>query len=523
MGMTAKDSTASSNAQHGSYRSGFAFGVLSFVAMGTFAVLSTVVLSRIYGVRIIGQFALVSAPVAALWVLSTAKEQAALIKEITGLKPRHPRVTQLFAAVFTFSTGLTIVMSILGMVVSALAFDGPLHNPTLVVPACVNLAGYAIVTNTGWNVDSIFSAFVAGRQLFWVRLHEAISVVAIGAGIGLAWHSVWGLVIGTIGGSLTSLVHRLIVARAFVRMRLSRAEYRIGLRALPGLLRFGLKITPGGIAQGISQQAGIWALAAVGSPLTTIGAYNRAQSIPERLQQVNLRVVEVLYPTLVGRRAKEDGEGFDRALIDSIRYALMGTLLIGSVTGGAAHLALDIFGPGFNRAAPALALLVLYPAMASITVAQNQAFFAVDRPGLTSVIAVVRLLITVVLTIILTPLLGITGPATALLAGYVLQVTWSAWALLPFLSRRLHFTWPLRERLSLIVAYAAGFGVAKGLEHLLPSLAGLPLCLAGGVAAYAAAFCVAGGVNSRDRRRLADAVGLVRARRNSPPTPVAAK
>ncbi|HEX4837616.1 MAG TPA: hypothetical protein VFV03_03715, partial [Solirubrobacteraceae bacterium] len=57
--------------QHGSYRSGFAFGILSFAAMAVLGVLSTIVTARLYGVRIIGRFALVSAPVDALWVLST--------------------------------------------------------------------------------------------------------------------------------------------------------------------------------------------------------------------------------------------------------------------------------------------------------------------------------------------------------------------------------------------------------------------------------------------------------------------
>src|SRR5205807_1722037 len=106
---------------------------------------------------------------------------------------------------------------------------------------------YALVTNTGWNIDSIFSAFVAGRQLFWVRLHEAIAFLAIAVGIGLAWRSLWGLVIATTTASLTALAHRVLAARAYARPRLTRAGYCEGLSALPGLLRFGLKITPGGI------------------------------------------------------------------------------------------------------------------------------------------------------------------------------------------------------------------------------------------------------------------------------------
>jgi O-antigen/teichoic acid export membrane protein len=500
-----------SGARHGSYRVGFAFGILSFLAMAIFGVVSTIATARIYGVQIIGEFALVSAPVVALWVLSTAKEQAALIKEITQLPPRHPRVTQLFSAVFTFSSGLTITMSALGAVAATLIFRGPLHHPELVTPTLVSLAGYAFITNTGWNIDSIFSAFVAGRQLFWVRLHETLSFLTIAIVLGLVWHSIWGLVIGTIGGSLTALLHRIVAVRPYIRPHLSLAEYRIGLKALPGLLRFGLKITPGSMAQGISQQAGVWAIGAV-APLALVGAYNRAQAVPERLQQVNIRIVEVLYPTLVGRRTSGDGEGFDRALVDSIRYALVGMLLIAAIGGGAAHSILEVFGPGFTPATTALALLIAYPALASITTTQTQALYAVDRPGLTSVVALARLAVTIVVTVILTPRIGITGPAIAILAGFVLQVCWSTIALRPFLSRPLHVIWGLRERIALVVAYAAGFGAARVVEHAAPSTAGLLLSLTAGTIAYLCILIVGGAVNARDRRRLAEVFANLRSR-----------
>ena len=117
---------------------------------------------------------------------------------------------------------------------------------------------------------------------------------------------------------------------------------------LPELLRFGLKATPGQIAQGASQQGGIWALGVVAST-SVVGAYSRALSLPQRLQQASLRITEVLYPTLVGRHSDGDGHGFDRALIDSVRYEVVGMLLIAAALGGAAYSVLDVFGPGFGR------------------------------------------------------------------------------------------------------------------------------------------------------------------------------
>ena len=479
--------------------------------MGVVGAITTFLMSRIYGVEIIGQFALIWAPVVLLSLVSTVKEQAALVKEITDLPPRHPRVTELFSAVFTFSSGLTAVLAVVSMLIVWVVFRGPLHQPDLVLPAFVNIAGYTVIVNTAWNFDAIFSAFVAGRQLFVVRMHEAIGVLVITTGVGLAWHSIWGLVIGTLGGSATALVHRVVLARAFIRLRLSAAEYRAGLQALPALLRFGVKIAPGGIAQGMTTQVGVLTLAAFGNPLATVGAYSRAQSIPERLQQVNQLIAAVLYPTLVGRLGRGDGEGFDRALIDSIRYALIGTLIIAAAFGGSAHSLLGIFGPGFNRAAPALAILMLAPVLAAISSAQNMAFLAVGRPGLTSVIALARLALTIALTVVLTPRIGITGPALAILAGSLLQVLWGAIAMRPFLSQSLHLTWPLRERFPALAAYACGFGAAFAVEHAIPTAAGLLLSLSAGTLAYLAAFVLSGGVNGRDRRRLAEGADRVRA------------
>lgn len=503
---------ADRRARHGSYRSGFAFGVLSSLAVAILSVVSTIATARIYGVRIVGQFALVSAPVAALWVLSTAKEQAALIKQITLLPPRHPRVTQLFAAVFTFSSGLTLAIALVDALVCWFVFRGPLHHPDLVVPTFVNLAGYVLVTNTGWNIDSIFSAFVAGRQLFWVRLHETLSFIAIAVAIGLAWRSTWGLVIALIGASLTSLVHRAIAVLPFVRPRLSMAEYRLGLRELPGLLRFGLKITPGSVAQGVSQQAGIWAIAAI-APVAAVGAYSRAQAIPQKLQQVNMRIVEVLYPTLVGRRERGDGAGFDRALIDSIRYGMVGMLLVGAVGGGAARAILNVFGPGFSRATPALALLLLYPACYSIAATQTQALWAVGRPGLTSFIQLARLAMTIVATVALTPAMGIAGPAVALLAGFAVAIALNTLALLPFMSRPVRQTWPWRERLALVWAYAGGFAAAHAAEQLTSTKGAVVLAMFCGPLAFAVLFLTAGGANARDRARAGELIGRLRARR----------
>jgi len=497
--------------RRGTYRAGFFFGTLSFLGTAVLGLVSTIITARIYGVEIIGEFTLAAAPAGILFVLSTVKEQQALIKEITGLPPRHPRVTQLFAAVFTFSWGLTVLVAALDILVCWFVFPGPLARPQLFAPAAVSVLVYVAITNTGWNVDTIFSAYVAGRELLWVRLCEAIAFIAIAVGLGIGWQSVWSLVIATAGAGLIALALRFWMMRRYIRTRIGWSEYRAGLGTLPALLPFGLRATPGQMAQGISQQAGVWALGVVAST-SVVGAYSRAISIPQRLQQASLRVTEVLYPTLVGRHNDGDGHGFDRALVDSIRYEVVGMLLIAATIGGAAHSVLAVFGPGFDQASTALALLMLYPALAAITVAQTQALWAVDRPGTTSVISVARMAITIGLLVALTSPLGIVGPAIALLAGYAAGVVFAGVALRPFLQSRLRSTWPIRERIAVLLAYGAGFLTTHTIEDLLPTPAGALLALATGALVYLPVFALCGGLNRRDHERLRQLRELVSAR-----------
>ncbi|MET0558987.1 MAG: lipopolysaccharide biosynthesis protein [Solirubrobacterales bacterium] len=501
----------SGDGKRGSYRAGFFFGFLSFLASVGLGFISTVITARLYGVKVIGEFALVWAPVAVMWTLSSIKEQQAMIREITQLQPREPRVTQLFAAVFTFSFALTAGVAVLDAIASYFLFQGPLHQPDLLAPALVAIAGYTLIVNTGWNFESVLSAFVAGRKLFWVRLTENLGFIVLATGIGLAWRSVWGLVIGTLGAAALALVQRVYFAHGFARFRLSRAEYRAGLDCLPELLRFGLKATPGQMAQGISQQGGIWAIGMV-APVAVVGAYSRALVIPKSLQTASMKITEVLFPTLVGRKSEGDGHGFDRALIDSIRYEVIGMLLFAATIGGAAHTVLKIFGPGFDSAAPALALLAVYPALASVTVTQTQGLWAVNRPGLTSLIAIARLVVTVALLVVLTPRMHMIGPALALLGGFAVVVALSGLALRGHLERPLRATWRRRERIALLVAYAAGFGAAHAVQGVATPVVAIPLALLAGGLAFALVLVVCGGVNERDRHRLAEAGAALRAR-----------
>ena len=485
-----------------SYRSAAAFGGLGFAVMTALGLVSAVVTARLYGVEVIGEFALVTAPVTAVWYLSTARERPAFVRELATLDPRAPRVTGLFAVVAGFSSALTAVAAAVAVPLVYAVFHGPVHQPQLFAPALVGLAGHLVATNPGWNLDAVLAGFRAGRELFWIRLHQVAAFLAVAVGLSQVLDSVWGLVLATVVSYATSLVHRLVAVRAYMRFAVSRAELRDGLRTLPGLIRFGLKLVPGGVAQGAGNEVGTWTLGIVAS-VAAVGTYGRAWTLARRLLEINWRVNEMLLPTLVERLSTGDADGFDRAVVDTTRYCVALLLLPAAAAGGAAVSVMALFGDDFAPGANALAILLLVPVAVAVVAVQRTTLLAADRPGLTSIIAIAGALVTTAVTVALTPSLGVTGAALGLLAGSVFEATWVMRAASRFIHASLLRIWPLHELAALPAAYLAGFAAAHAASAAIQGLAGLVPGLVCGSLAFAAVLAAAGGVNARDRARFA--------------------
>ncbi len=491
-----------------SFRNAFGFGALSFVVSGVLALASSILTARIYGITVIGEFALAYAPTGAVWFLSSVREQPALIRLLTPLPLRSPRVTGLWVPVFIFSTGLTLVACAIATVGTYFLFQGPIDQPQLFLPAVVSLAGYLLFTNPAWNIDGVLSAFRAGRELFWIRSHQLASYLVLAAILSLFMPTVWGLILATMGSWVTSLVHRLVVAPKWIRWSVPRSEIRSGFRALPEILRFGLKVTPGSLATGMSDQVGTWVLGAFGS-LAAVGAWNRAWALSQRFIELNYRIGEMVFPTLVERHVGDDRAGFDRALVDSLRYIACGMLLPAAAGGGAAAGIMELFGPGFSRASTALAIVLLLPAIAAMANIQVDALLAVGRPLATTALAGARLVATLPLTVILTLSMGVTGTALGVTLGFVVQLAVQLGVLRAHLSQPMLHLWPVRPLAGLVSAYAGGFAVAHVLDSATGGLIGLLASLIAGALAYGLCLVLVGGMLPRDRNRASAVVSAV--------------
>ena len=496
----------------GSLSAGVGLGAMSFLGTTAVAVFTSVFIARLYGVRVVGQFALVYAPVMAVWLLSTVREQPALQREAAVLSPCHPRVTGLFVAVFTFSSALTLAVAAIGAVITYFLFLGPINHPELFMPALVSLAGYTLFTNTCVNFDSIFVAFRDARGLFWLRLHQATLYLLLVVALRPVSGSVWSLVAATIASWLTPCVHRLAWARRWMTFRIPRAELRAGFGALPEMLRFGLKLTPGALLWGACDQIGTWVLGSLSS-IAAVGAYNRAWFIGARFLEARQRLSEMLFPTLVERHGTGDREGFERALIDSLRYTTAFMLLFAAPGGGAANSIMAVFGPGFTPGSTALAILLLVPVSTTMVVVLSQSLIATNRPLATSISAALRLVATVSAVIILTRSMGITGTAIGMAIGGAVQLAGQLAFVQRDVLRLFRSWWTLREMLAQVLAYCAGFAAAHAVVIGLPGYAGLLIALSLGVVAYLAVLVGAGGLTARDRSRIAIAWRTLRARR----------
>jgi O-antigen/teichoic acid export membrane protein len=493
-----------------SFSEAFGFGGLSFVSGAVLGIGSSIAIARLYGIDVIGGFALASAPTGIAWFLSTVRERPALIRELAKLAPREGRVTGLFVAVFAFSFALTAIVSAIAAAATYLLFNGPIDQPDLFLPALVNLVVYLLVVNTCWNLDGVFSAFLDGRQLFWIRTLQALSyLLAAILAVLVGEPSVWGLTAALTASYAITLAYRLVAVRRWMRLTAPLAEIRRGFRTLPEILWFGIKVTPGSLATGLSTEAGTWILGIFGS-VASVGAWNRAWMLGKRLVDLNYRMSEMLLPTLIERQAVGDRVGFDRAFLDSLRYISLALLLPAAAAGGASVGLMDLFGPGFSRASTALALTLLATPLTVMVVLETQTLLAVDRPLLSSGFSLVRMALTIGASIPLTIALGTTGPALGVLAGCAVQFVAQLLYLRRFLDGPVARFWPKRSMLAVAVAYGGGFAAARAVDTELPGLAGLVLALAAGSVVYCACLFLGGGVLERDRRRLEQAVARFR-------------
>lgn len=446
-------------------RRGVSFGVGSFAVNAFLALITSVAVARIYGADLIGQYALAYAPTGVLLVLSTIREQPAMIRELAILERRSAKATAVFVATFLFSEGLTAVMAVVIGAVSYFVFQAGASYRGLFVPAAVLLAGNVVFTNPSWNLDSLFGAFQAGGQLFTIRVTMSCTYLVTAVAIAYLWpRSVWSLIVASLIPFATGLTHRLLLMGAYVTRHVSRLDLAEGRARLRPMIRWSAKLIPGGLADGLGLQSAIWVLG-FQVPVPAVGAYSRMWQLSYRLFDLNFRIVEMVFPALVRRVHAGDLEGFERAQRSSQRLSTVILLLPAAVGAGASTAIASVFGGGFTSAAGALAFLLFVPCLASICSLQGNALMALNKLWPTTWLVLLRFVAILALLVPLSAAFGLPGAGAAVALGYALDVvatSITARSLIDAFPPFSSFGW-----LRLTAASVAGYASARLIQSIL--------------------------------------------------------
>jgi O-antigen/teichoic acid export membrane protein len=483
-----------------SVKEGFSFAATSFAVNVVVGLLSALLTARVYGVDVIGQYAITTAPWLTVIQFSSVAEQVALTRKVSVLPAHHRMVAGLFMPILLFSIGLTVVAGIPIMLLSAAAMRGPIHQPQLVLPALSIVVGYCVIDNTSWNIDAVLSGFRAGRELFYARLVQVGGFLVLALAFSTVSHSIWAMTLATIASFVVSLAVRVVLLKRFTRFFPDRTSLREGFRELPEMLRFAIRVVGGRIAGGLNSQADTWILGSL-VPVALVGAYARASGLAVRMNDAGYRVNEILFPTLTERHEAGDQEGFEGILLRSIRMTALPLAIAAGAGGGAAVGILGMFGPGFSRGAGALAFLLLAYSLTVIAMIQGGALLAVGRPSWSTWIAVVRLFVSVPLMFVLAHFFEATGVAAALFVGCAIVGVQAAW----YLRRAALSPGSTPEQLRtlgvVVLVYAVAFGVSRLIDQALPGVLGAGIAVgAGALAAMPVVLCLPGGISAGERR-----------------------
>ncbi|UUY03508.1 oligosaccharide flippase family protein [Svornostia abyssi] len=488
-------------ASRGSYSEGVGFEAIAFVLVTAVGLGSSIAIARLFGVEVLGEYALAFAPYYILNNLSSVREQAAFARRIAVLPARDPQITGLWAAMFGFSTALTAGMGALVLLVTWLIFSGPMGRPELFGLAVIPIVFSLLVFNPSWNLDRVFTTFRAGPILLRMRVTQALLTASMMIIAGIAWGTTLSLVLAETLSWIPLLAWRIVAVRRYMRLVVPVSVLREGASSLREIVSFGLKLTPGTLAEAALNQAGTWIIGLF-SPLAALGAYSRAWQLVRRVMELRARISEMLFPTLIERRDAGDLAGADRALADTMRYVLTGLTLIAAAGGGAAVGVMEVFGEGFVVASDALVFLLLVPPLAICSFVQFQSMWALNRPTASSVISLVRAGVGLPLMAVLTWQMGIAGCALGQVIAYAAGLIVITAVTARSMTSPLQVLFTVRQAVAIPLAYGAGFVVSRLVDDQLDALLMLPVSLVAGAAAYSVVAVVVGGRSPRDRDRV---------------------
>ena len=390
---------------------------------------SAIITARVFGAEVIGAFALAALLTGSLHLVSNLREQGGLVRELTRHRRDAPEPPALLWVTLALSVTITIVVLAPFAVASVWLLRDVFDRPELVLPFAVLAAGYLLLDNTSFNFDAPLVAYRDGRSLWFARM--AMSVTMIAGALACAAFGeerIGGLVACTLASSAAGLVVRTAAVQRLTGLRTGRRELAWARGQLRKIVSFGVRAAPVNFTEAAIGYADTAILGANAS-LTAIGAYNRAYGLYQRAASLPVSLSRLYFPTMSALHHRGDRAAMARVHRVSTRYLALLLAPAATWLAASAPAVLAIFGPGFDAAATALAILAGVVVLDCWSRPAGGVLWAADRPGIVSWVYGGVAALNTGLCLLLIPPHGLTGAALANLGGWLLSA-----AVLPLLA-----------------------------------------------------------------------------------------
>jgi O-antigen/teichoic acid export membrane protein len=209
-------------------------------------------------------------------------------------------------------------------------------------------------------------------------------------------------------------VPTLLILLAHVR-RLVVDRWRVEIASLRLLLSYGIRSSGIDVLGTLALQVDQLLVISLLTP-SAMGIYGVALSLSRMFNLFQAAVVVVLFPRASGREANDVCEM--TAFSARVSTMVTGGCALGVALVGPFLLKL-LYGRPFSAAASTLQILLVEVTVSGLVYVLAQAYMALGRPGIVTIVQLVGLSLSVPLMLVLIPRWGINGAATALLASTV--------------------------------------------------------------------------------------------------------
>jgi O-antigen/teichoic acid export membrane protein len=274
----------------------------------------------------------------------------------------------------------------------------------ITVPICsVTLAGRAVLEGshdfTGSNAIQTLTPFA--------------TLLALLAFLGLHRINPYTAAVAYIAASLPAFWLMLTRVR-----RVRMASSRFSGAAIKMILSYGIRSYGIDILGTLALQVDQVLVVSLLTP-SAMGSYVVVLSLSRMLNLFQNSVVMVLFPKAAGR-SKEDVVNMTG---DAVRISGLASAFCGVIVCAAGPTLLRIlYGPEYVGAAAALRILVVEVILSGATFVLAQAFMALDRPGVVTILQAIGLSLSIPMMLWLIPRYGIYGAAVSLLTSTIARL-----------------------------------------------------------------------------------------------------